>query len=38
MILDSGISNTIVMTVTTIVIKVFVVSITAYAFSKINFK
>ncbi len=30
--------NTIVMTVTTIVIKVFVVSITAYAFSKINFK
>lgn len=30
--------NTIVMTVTTILIKVFVVSITAYAFSKVNFK
>ena len=30
--------NTIVMTVSTIVIKVFVVSITAYAFSKINFR
>lgn len=31
-------SNTIVMTVVTILIKLFVVSITAYAFSKINFK
>lgn len=30
--------NTTVMTITTIVIKVFVVSATAYAFSKINFK
>lgn len=30
--------NTIVMTFTTILVKVFVVSITAYAFSKINFK
>lgn len=31
-------SNTVIMTVATILIKLFVVSITAYAFSKINFK